>query len=51
MIILGIILLILGVVVNIATLWTIGILVLAVGLVLALFGTIGRGIGGRRHYW
>jgi len=51
MIILGIILLLLGVVVKIAILWTLGILVLAVGLVFALFGAIGRGIGGRRHYW
>lgn len=51
MIILGLILLIIGVVVKIAVLWTIGIIVLAVGLVLALFGTIGRGFGGRRHYW
>lgn len=51
MIILGLILLIIGFVVHIAVLWTIGIIVLAVGLVLALFGAIGRGFGGRRHYW
>jgi hypothetical protein len=51
MIILGLILLIIGFVVKIAILWTIGIIVLLVGLVLALFGAIGRGIGGRRHYW
>jgi hypothetical protein len=51
MIIIGLILLIIGFVVHIAVLWTIGIIVLAVGLVLALFGAIGRGIGGRRHYW
>lgn len=51
MIILGIILLLIGFVANIAILWTLGVLVLAVGLVLALFGAIGRGFGGRRHYW
>jgi hypothetical protein len=51
MIILGIILLIIGFVVKIAIVWTIGIIVLAVGLVLALFGALGRGVGGRRHYW
>jgi hypothetical protein len=51
MIILGLILLIIGVVVKIAIFWTIGIILLLVGLVLALFGAIGRGIGGRRHYW
>jgi hypothetical protein len=51
MIILGLILLIIGFVIKIAILWTIGIIVLIVGLILALFGAIGRGIGGRRHYW
>ena len=51
MIILGIILLLIGFVAKIAILWTLGILVVAVGLVLALFGAIGRSIGGRRHYW
>lgn len=51
MIILGIILLIIGFVVKIAVLWTIGIVVLLVGLILALLGATGRAIGGRRHYW
>ena len=51
MIILGIILLIVGFLLKLAILWTIGIVVLAVGLVLALLGAIGRGVGGRRHYW
>ena len=35
--------------VKIAILWTIGIVVLAVGLVLALLGATGRAIGGREH--
>jgi hypothetical protein len=51
MIILGLILLIIGFVAKIAILWTIGIVVLAIGLVLVLLGAIGRGVGGRRHYW
>jgi hypothetical protein len=50
MIILGLILLIIGFVVKIAIVWTIGIVVLAVGLLFLLLGTIGRGVGGRRHY-
>jgi Family of unknown function (DUF6131) len=50
-IILGIILLIVGFLLKLAIVWTIGIVVLAVGLVLALLGAVGRGIGGRRHYW
>ncbi len=51
MIILGVLLLILGFVLNIPILWTIGIIVLIVGLVLLLLGATGRAIGGRRHYW
>ena len=51
MIILGIILLIIGFVAKIAILWTIGIVVLVLGLILLLLGSIGRGVGGRRHYW
>jgi hypothetical protein len=51
MIILGLILLIVGFVVKIAVLWSIGIVVLAIGLILALLGTMGRAVGGRRHYW
>jgi hypothetical protein len=51
MIILGLILLILGFVAKVAILWSIGIIVLIVGLILALLGSIGRGVAGRRHYW
>lgn len=51
MIILGVILLIIGFLVKIAIVWTIGIVVLAVGLIVALLGALGRGVGGRRHYW
>jgi hypothetical protein len=51
MIILGVILLIIGLVAKIAIAWTIGIILLAVGLILALLGSAGRMVGGRRHYW
>ena len=51
MIILGLILLIVGFVAHIAILWTIGIIVLVVGLILALLGSVGHAVGGRRHYW
>jgi uncharacterized membrane protein HdeD (DUF308 family) len=50
-IILGIILLIIGFVAKIAILWSIGIIVLVVGAILALLGMVGREVGGRRHYW
>ncbi len=51
MIILGLILLLIGFLARIAIVWTIGIVVLAIGLLFLLLGTIGRGVGGRRHYW
>jgi len=51
MIVLGLILLIIGFVLGIGILWTIGLIVLVVGLILALLGAIGHGVGGRRHYW
>jgi hypothetical protein len=50
-IILGVILLIIGFVAKIAILWSIGIIVLIVGLILMLLGATGRAIGGRRHYF
>jgi Family of unknown function (DUF6131) len=51
MIILGIILLVIGFIAKIAILWTIGIILLVVGLILAALGSVGRAVGGRRHYY
>jgi Family of unknown function (DUF6131) len=51
MIILGLILLIIGFVTGIAILWTIGIIVVIVGAILALLGMAGHAVGGRRHYY
>lgn len=51
MIILGIVLLIIGFIAKIAILWTIGIIVLVVGLILVLLSSMGRAVGGRRHYF
>ncbi|UQX89316.1 DUF6131 family protein [Jatrophihabitans telluris] len=51
MIVLGLILLIIGFVAKIAILWTIGIIVLVVGLILLALGMAGREIGGRRHWF
>ena len=51
MIIVGIVLLILGFILSIPVLWSIGIVVLAIGLVLVLLGAAGHAVGGRRHYW
>ncbi|MGG2459307.1 DUF6131 family protein [Streptomyces sp. RGM 3693] len=51
MIILGIILLVVGFLAKIAILWTIGIIVLVIGAILFLLGSLGHGAFGRRHYW
>lgn len=51
MITLGVILLIIGFVAKVAILWTIGIILVVVGAILALLGMAGREIGGRRHYY
>lgn len=51
MIILGIILLIVGFLLKISILWTIGIVLLVIGLILAVLGATGRAIGGRRHFF
>lgn len=51
MIIFGLILLIIGFVAKIAILWTIGIIVLLIGLLLWVLGSMGRAVGGRKHYF
>jgi hypothetical protein len=50
-VILGIVLLVLGLIFKISILWTIGIIVAVIGLVLMLAGSMGRPLAGRRHYW
>jgi membrane-bound ClpP family serine protease len=51
-IVLGIILLLVAALVpKLAVLWGVGIIVLIVGVVLAVLGTMGRAVGGRRHYY
>jgi hypothetical protein len=51
MIVIGVILLIAGFLLAFPVLWTLGIIVLAVGLVLLLLGSTGHAVRGRRHYW
>ena len=51
MIILGIVLLIAGFLLKISILWTIGIVLVVVGLILTLLGSMGRAVGGRRTYY
>lgn len=51
MVIFGLIILLIGFVTGIPIVWTIGMVVLVVGLVLWLLGTMGHAVGGRRHYY
>lgn len=51
MIILGVILLVLGAVLDISILWTLGIILVVIGAILWLLGTTGRAVGPRAHYW
>lgn len=51
MIILGIVLLIVGFIAKVAIIWTIGVILVVLGAILFLLGTMGRAVGGRRHYF
>jgi hypothetical protein len=50
MIVLGLILLILGWILGIGILWTIGLIVLIIAIVFFVLGQTGRAVGGRK-YW
>ncbi|GAC1310185.1 MAG: hypothetical protein NVSMB16_06770 [Acidimicrobiales bacterium] len=47
----GVILLLIGILLGVPILTTIGIILVIVGAVLLLLGSTGRAVGGRRHYW
>lgn len=51
MIILGVVLFLLGLLLHVGILETIGLIVLVIGAVLWLMGSFGRPVMGRRHYW
>ena len=50
-IILGIVLLVAAYLLAIPILWTLGIILIVVGVILELLGAIGYAVGGRRHYY
>jgi hypothetical protein len=50
-IILGVVLLIIGFIAKVPIIWTLGIIAVIVGAILALIGAVGNGVGGRRHYY
>jgi Family of unknown function (DUF6131) len=47
----GLILLVIGFLTGIAALWSIGMIVLVVGLIFWILGSLGHAVGGRRHYY
>lgn len=51
MIVLGVVLLILGWLLGVGILWTLGIILIVVGVILYVLGSMGRAVGPRRHYW
>ncbi|MEU8915654.1 DUF6131 family protein [Streptomyces sp. Je 1-4] len=51
MVLLGVILLVVGFVTGLSILWTIGIVLLAIGAILWLLGATGHAVAGRKHYW
>ncbi|MFL0180039.1 MULTISPECIES: hypothetical protein [unclassified Mycobacterium] len=48
---LGVLLLILGLVFNIYVLWAVGIVLLVVGAVFWILGSVGRPVAGRRYWY
>jgi uncharacterized membrane protein HdeD (DUF308 family) len=51
MIILGIVLVVVGLVASIPILETIGVVLLVIGAALWVLGSMGRAVGGRKHYY
>ena len=51
MIILGVICLILGVVLDVGILWTIGLILIVVGIILWILGMLDRAVMGRRYWY
>jgi Family of unknown function (DUF6131) len=51
MVVFGIVLMIIGFLTGIPFLWSIGVILLIVGLVLWALGAMGHAVGGRRHYY
>jgi hypothetical protein len=47
----GIVLLVLGFLLGVPILWTLGIVLVVIGAVLMILGATDRAVGGRRHYW
>jgi uncharacterized membrane protein YczE len=51
MIIFGVVLMLIGFILALPFLWTVGVIFFIVGVVLWVLGSMGRMVGGRRHYY
>jgi hypothetical protein len=51
MVLFGVVLMIIGLLLGVPVLWSLGVIVLIIGLVLWLLGALGHAVGGRRHYY
>jgi hypothetical protein len=51
MVVIGLILLILGWLLGISILWTVGLIVLVIGIVFLVLGQTGRAVGGRKYWY
>jgi hypothetical protein len=49
MVILGIVLLVIGFITGVPLIWSIGVILLLIGLVFMVLGALGHAVGGRRH--
>ncbi len=47
----GIVLMLIGLLLGVPVLWSIGVILLIVGLVFWILGAAGHAVGGRRHYY
>ena len=47
----GIVLILIGLLLGVPIVYSIGILLLIVGVILLVLGSAGRAVGPRRHYW
>ncbi len=51
MVTLGVVLLLIGFLLGVPILWSIGMILLIIGVVLWALGSAGRAVGGRKHYY
>jgi len=51
MILFGLAMLLIGFLTGIAILWTLGVILIVIGVALWILGSVGHAVGGRRHYF